>query len=91
MTSQSGKQTISTQILPNIPRSGDNHAMKFGQLIKYNKRNLSLETSLTKYGEGTIPKPYSKKSNLSILRIKSLKFYTVCFLLEGHQKIVKLK
>ena len=37
--------------------------MKFGQLIDYNKKNISLENSRTKCGGGTIPRPYSKKQN----------------------------
>ena len=40
--------------------------MKFGQLTEYNMRNIFLEKSYTKYGGETIPRPYSKKSKLSI-------------------------
>ena len=40
MTSQSGKQVIAINILPNILRSKDKETMKFGQLIKYNLRNI---------------------------------------------------
>ena len=36
MTSQPGKQTFATYILPNISSSKGNQTMKFGQLIKYN-------------------------------------------------------
>ena len=39
MTPQTGKQTIAIHILPNISRSKENEAMKFGRLIEYNKRN----------------------------------------------------
>ena len=35
MTSQTGEQIITVHILPNIPRSKDNQAMKFDQLIEY--------------------------------------------------------
>ena len=42
MTSQPGKQTIAIRIMPNISRSKDNQAVKLGQLIEYNLRNLSL-------------------------------------------------
>ena len=38
MTSQSGKQTIAMQILPK-----GNQTMKFGQLLEYNMKNISLE------------------------------------------------
>ena len=37
MTSQPGKQTIVIHILPNISRSNGNRAMKFGQIIEYEK------------------------------------------------------
>ena len=40
--------------------------MKFGQLIESNMRNNFFEKSYTKCGRETIPKPFSKKSKLSI-------------------------
>ena len=55
------KQTIKIHVLPNISRSkGNNQAMKFGQLIEYNTRNIFLEKSYTKYGGETIPRSFSK-------------------------------
>ena len=57
MTLQSGKQTIAMDILPNISRSKGNQTMKFGQLIEYGMRNISLKKSYTKCGEETIPFP----------------------------------
>ena len=48
MKLQTGKQTITIHIFPNIARSVGNQAIKFGQLIEYNMRNNFLE------------KPYSK-------------------------------
>ena len=45
MTSQGGKQTIAIRILANISRSKGNQAMKLGQLIEYNMRNIFLEKS----------------------------------------------
>ena len=66
MTSQPGKQTIAIHILPNISRSKGIETMKFGQLIEYNMRNTFVEKSYTKYGGETIPRPFSKKSKLSI-------------------------
>ena len=53
-------------ILLNISRSKGNQTMKFGQLREYNMRNNFLEKSYTKCGVETIPRPYSKKSKLSI-------------------------
>ena len=40
--------------------------MKYGQLIEYNMRNNFPEKSNTKRGGGTIPRPFSKKSKLSL-------------------------
>ena len=66
MTSPPGKQTIAIHILPYISRSKGNQTMTFGQLIEDNMRNNFLEKSYTKCGEETIPRPFSKKSKLSI-------------------------
>ena len=79
MTSQPGKQTIAIHILPNISRSKGNQIMKFGQLIEYNMRNIFRQKSYTKSGEETIPRSFSKKSNLACVWIDSLKF--VCLFL----------
>ena len=38
MTSQPGKQTTVTHIVPNMLRNKDNQAMKFGQLREYNMK-----------------------------------------------------
>ena len=43
MTSQPGPQTIAIHILPDISQSKGNQTIKFGQLIKYNKRNIFLQ------------------------------------------------
>ena len=59
-------QTIAIHILPNISRHKRNQTMKFGQLIEYNMRHISDEKSYTKCGGETIPRPFSKKSKLSI-------------------------
>ena len=42
MTLQLGLQTSTTNILSNISQSKGNYRMKFGQLIKYNERNIVL-------------------------------------------------
>ena len=57
MTSQSGKQTVAINILSNISRSKGNQAMKFGQLIKHNMKNIFFEKSCTKCGGETIVRP----------------------------------
>ena len=43
MTSQAGQQIVTINILPNISRSSVNQAMKFGQLIEYNMKNIFVE------------------------------------------------
>ena len=48
MTSQSGQQTITIHILPNISRSKGYQAIKFGQVIEDNKRNIFLQKSCRK-------------------------------------------
>ena len=48
MTSQLGLQIIAKHILPNISQDKGNQTMKFGQLIKYNKRNILLQKSRRK-------------------------------------------
>ena len=40
--------------------------MKFGQLIEYNMRNIFVEKSYKKCAGKTIPRPLSKKLELSI-------------------------
>ena len=65
MTSQPGKETITTHVLPNISRSKDNQAMKFGKLIEYNMRNIFLEKSYAKCNGETSARSFSKKSKLS--------------------------
>ena len=40
--------------------------MKFGQLTEYTIRNIFVEKSYIKHARGTIPRPLSKKSKLSI-------------------------
>ena len=57
MTSQPGKQTIAIKILSNISRSKGNQAIKFGQLVKHNMKNIFLEKSYTKCGGETIVRP----------------------------------
>ena len=64
--SEPGKQRIAMHILPNISRSKDNQAIKFGQLIEYNMKNIFVEKSYTKYAGETILRPLPKKSKLSI-------------------------
>ena len=43
MTSQPGSQTIPMHILLNISRIKGNQAIKFGQLVGYNKKSVFLQ------------------------------------------------
>ena len=65
MMSQPGYQTTAIDILTNISQSKDYQAMKFGQFIEYNMRNIFLEKSHTRYVRDGVPRPFSKKSKLS--------------------------
>ena len=73
MSSQPGQQTVAIHILPNISRNKDNLAMKFGQLIEYNMRNIFVENSYTKYAG--IPRPLSKNSSLSLISGSTVKSF----------------
>ena len=45
--------------MTNILRSEGNQAMKFGQLIEHNIRNIFFEKQCLKWGGDTIPIPFS--------------------------------
>ena len=61
MTSQPGQKTITIYTLSHISRTKGNQAMKFGQLIEYNVKNIFLEKRYTKYGRETILRPFYNK------------------------------
>ena len=63
--------------------------MKFGQLIEYNMRNIFLEKSYTKYGGETIPRPFSKKSELSISLDQYSKVLYILFLLIAELRTIE--
>ena len=66
MTSQSGKQTTATHILPNISLVKGNQTIKFDQLIEYYMRNIFLN----KYTQNMVEKLFSKKLTLSMSQDK---------------------
>ena len=45
MTSKPGERTIAIHILTNISRNKGNQAIKFGQFIESNMKNIFLEKS----------------------------------------------
>ena len=57
MTSQAGLQTIARHILFNISESRGNQTMKFGQLIKYNKRNIFFQKLCRRWDKQTSSRP----------------------------------
>ena len=66
MTLQPGKETIAIHILTDISRNNYNETMEFAQLIEHKMRNDSFGKSYTKCDGETAPRPFSKKSKLSI-------------------------
>ena len=66
MMSQPDSQTITIHLLANISQSKGKEVMKFGQLIECNIRKSFLGKSYTECDGETIPRPFSKKSKLSI-------------------------
>ena len=61
-----------------MSRSKGNQAIKFGQLIECNMRNIFIEKSYTRCGVETSPRPFSTKSKLSISLAYQSKT-SVCF------------
>ena len=64
--------------------------MKYGQLIKYNLKNIFREKSYTKCGGETIPIPFLKKSKLSISLDQCSKVLFVLFLLFGKLRTIEI-
>ena len=67
--------------------------MKIGQSLEYTNRNIFLEKLYTKCGGKTIPRPFSKKSKLSVSldqQFKVLQFLFIVRQIEGYQNIMKL-
>ena len=63
MTSKPGKQTITINILPNMPRRKRNQTVTFAKLIEPNMTKVFHEKSFTKCGGETILKPFLKNRN----------------------------
>ena len=62
MTSQTGQQTNTIHILPNIPRSKGNQTKKFGQLIEYNMI-FFLKNHTQNVVEELVPDPFVKSQS----------------------------
>ena len=57
MTSQPGFQTSAIHIFPNISQSKGNQAIKFAQVVEYNKKNIFLQKLFRKWGKETSFRP----------------------------------
>ena len=89
MTSEPGKKTIAIHILANIFRREGNQTMKFGYLIEYNTRNIFLKKPYTKCAGESIPRPFSKKSKLSI-SLDQQKVLNSLFLLYANLRAIEI-
>ena len=64
MTSRTGQQIITIDILPNISRiNKHNQEMKIGQLIEYNVKNISLRNLSQNAVGKLVPVPFIKYKN----------------------------
>ena len=64
--------------------------MKFGKLIEYNMRNISVEKSYTKCGGETIPRALSKKSKLNISLDQLCKDLNSLFLFYANLRAIEI-
>ena len=64
--------------------------MKFGQLTECNMRNIYLEKSCSKYGKGTIPRPFFEKLKLSISLDQYSKVLYSLFLLYAKLRTIEI-
>ena len=76
-------------MLANISGSKGSQAVKFGQLIEYNMRNIFVEKLYTKCAGETIPRPLSKKSKLSISLDQQCKVLNSLFLLYANLRAME--
>ena len=77
-------------MLHNISRSKGNQAMRFGQLIEYNMRNIFVEKAYTNCAGETTPRPLSKKSKLSISLDQYCKVLNSLFLLYANLRAIEI-
>ena len=65
MTPHTGQQIVTIHMLPDISQSKRNQTMRFGQLIKYDMRNIFLEKSYIKCGGKASSRSFYKELKLS--------------------------
>ena len=92
MMSKTGKQVITTHIMPSILRNKDNQTMKFDQLVEFNTRNIFFKIIRKCGGK---PRPFPKKSKISIsLDQQSKVLYSLLLLyvqVEDYRNILKIR
>ena len=95
MTCKLGNKIIAIHMLPNISRSKGNQTMKFDHLIEYDMKNIFLENLYWKCGGETSPKPFSKKSKMSISPDRQSQilysWFLLCVQAEYYQNMLKLR
>ena len=92
MTSQTSQKTIRIHILPNLSRSKGIQTKKFGQLLKYNMRNIFLEKSYTKLAENAVPDVFlRKKIKIEHISVKFYSFFLLHVQVEGYRNILQLR
>ena len=66
MTPQTGQQTITIHILPDISRKKGNQTIKFAQEMEYNMVSIFPEKSCAECCGETSPRPFFIKTKLSM-------------------------
>ena len=90
MVSQTGWKTTVIHILPNISRSKGNQAMKSGQSIECNMRNIFLEKWYGKCGGETSSRPFSEILKRSISLDQYCTVLYSLLLLYGKLRAIKI-
>ena len=71
-------------------RNKGSQAMKFGQSIEYNMRNIFLEKSYTEYVGESSPRCFSEKLRLSISLDQYCKVFYSLFLLYAKLRTIEI-
>ena len=79
-TSKTGKQIVTTHILPNILRSKKNQIMTFGRLVEYKMRNVFLKYPYKKCCRETSPRSFLSNQNGGYLGINTPEVYSLLLL-----------
>ena len=90
MTSETGKQIITTHTVPNILGSKSNLENKFVQLIEYNIRNNFAEKSYTKCDGETSLRHFKNSVSLDQKSKGLYSLFLSCAHFENYRNILKL-